>query len=89
MQTFSVRIPDELHEQLRDHVHAERATLQDVCSAALRAYLRGAPVLKQKVSARESDRLTVALDLMRRGPLDLKKLFNHLLDFWDSEGAAR
>lgn len=89
MRQFSVRLPDDLHEQLRDYAYRERSTLQDVCTAAIRAYLRGTPVIRQKVTPREADRLAVALDLLRHGPADLRRLLNHLLDFWDSQRAGR
>lgn len=88
MQQFSVRLPKDLHDELRDHVYRERTTLQQVCTAALRAYLRGTPNLGIKMSPRESNRLAAALDLLRRGPSDLKRLLNHLLDFWLSVGKA-
>jgi len=86
MTQFSVRLSDELHDRLRQYVFDERTTLQETVTAALIDFLADAGGKAgaglASVNATERNRLTIALDLMRHGEADLRRLLKHLLDYW-------
>ena len=81
MSTFSVRLPDELHELLRRHAFENRTSLQTITTEALRAYLEPKTDLED-LSVRERRAVNLLLDLLRNGPEDLRRLQEHLLEYW-------
>jgi len=81
MSTFSVRIPDDLHETLRRFAFENRTSLQAITTQALRAYLEP-KADSDSMSAQERRAVNLLLDLLRNGPEDLRRLQEHLLEYW-------
>jgi len=81
--SYSVRIPVADHETLKRIAFESSRTLQEITAAAIRAYIQDeAGAGEKKPNGEERQQLAVCLDLLRRGPDDLRRLLTHLIEFW-------
>ena len=88
IRSYSIRIPVEQHEELASIAFHSKRTLQDITSAAIRAYLQDeASATVKKPNAEERQQLAMCLDLLRAAPSDLQRLLVHLIEFWRAERA--
>jgi hypothetical protein len=91
---FTVRIDSGLYERLRERRHVEGQSLQELCEAAIRAYLAADPegelrrALNPFHDATEDElhKLRAALSLIREAPADIRTIFDSTLMYWERLG---
>lgn len=86
---FTVRLPAAIHERLREQAYRERATFQDIVQSALLAYLSGGAAASESLTVQETAQLAAALDLLRQGPPDLRRVLVSVLRYWETVRGTR